>query len=220
MQVGSINNQTFGGKIAKTKQGNEYEKSNEGKKFVPVAGVAAGAVAIGTYKATGLIDPLLKAVNKLSKDPLTKNTMKKFNSIAKLSIPTITLAGLFATGMVFDAMINKTRRKDADKLAESEIMPENTNKGKIIGAITGLVAGGLGLLSLTNIQKPAKQEIVMSSDKALNKIFTTLSKVKFKPSKALKIAYVPLAIAAYTAFGAVYDHGVNKARKQMTEKTV
>lgn len=140
MQVGVIsNNQIFSGKIKKTEKGNEYEKSNEGKKYAPLC----------MFASTGISMAIDKALDKFSPAGYLLFEAKNGNKNAYAAIAgTVVIIGAISIGIgaIIDAIINKTRRNDTDKFAKTGEISKKTNKGKINGAIIGIGTGALSLL--------------------------------------------------------------------------
>lgn len=124
MQIKPINNQTFS---AKTKQGNEYQKSNTGKMLTPLVMLGATALAIPFDKTN--LDGYL----------LFKSKEKPALAITA-SIAVLAAIGV-GIGAIVDAISNKTMRKDADEFAKTGEVQQNTNKGKKICAGIGLLSG-------------------------------------------------------------------------------
>ncbi|MFA7659443.1 MAG: hypothetical protein WCY19_08420 [Candidatus Gastranaerophilaceae bacterium] len=202
MSVSGVNSVAFAGKIKATKQGNEYEKSNEGKKYYPLVAVAGltaeGLLGIGEIKKalnSNVLDRYFKDLNLENSlfGPLkpveTKMSKGKIAGLATGFL--IATAGVaVGFGAILDAIINKTRKKDADKFAQTEVAQKRTNKGKKVCTWIGL---GIGAISL-------------------------LDKIRTKAPKKSLIATIPLALASWFAIGAIYDHGVNKFRNNLQNK--
>lgn len=184
MQVGAISNQSFSGKIRETKKGNEYETSNEGKKYIPLIQLGAIGTSMGLKNAIGDFNPT---------DYLLSDTGKAGKVGVGAVLGTVALLGATTIGIgaIYDAVINKTRRSDADKFAETGKVEDRTNKGKKIGAGIGLGGSVLGLLL---------------SHKRLNNL---------NVSNFISIA---LEVATWTSFGAIYDYAVNKSRTKLAYK--
>lgn len=159
------NNPTFS---AMTDNGNEYQKTNAGKKAIP-------AVFAAQTLISGAI--LAKASKGISKGVLAVGTV--------IGAAVMAVLGL-GVGAIVDAISNRTIRKDADKYAETGNIPQNTNHGKRNGLGIGL---GLCLISLLRGNKETP---------AFNKAFS-----------------FALTLAAYTFYGGVYDHSVNKFRENL-----
>lgn len=175
MQVNSVKScPTFS---AQTKKGNEYEKCNEGKKIIPIVGLTEIA--------------LLANLNKKAKESygFFINKEKPLVSV----VATIAILGALYVGLgaILDSVINKTRRKDADKFAETGEVPEKTNKGKNVCVSIGL---GMGLVSLLSSRKPLKS-------------------MDFQD-----FLVVPSELIAWGAAGVIYDNAVNKFRNKATNK--
>lgn len=191
MNVNSLNSMTFMGKIAQTKNGNEYEKSNEGKKYVPVI----GAAAIGT--AT-----------------LVSKNYRKLLSASQFpgggaGILLYTLGIMLGIGAIVDGAINKTRRKDSDKFAQTGEVSPKTNKGKINMGLIGLGIEGLtmgmiayGLKSLKKLDK------YVSNTAEFQNISKMMSLKKFAPIALM-------GVIEYFLFGSIYDKAVNKSREKL-----
>ena len=108
MNVGSVNQLAFVGKTKTTKNGNEYEKSN---KWLGIGIVAT----LADFGATQLW------INK-SKNPQIVEFMKDFASYSKTKrgiITAVEVASWFGIGLITDAIINKSRRKKADKASRA-----------------------------------------------------------------------------------------------------
>ena len=102
MAISAINNiaqTSFTGKIKTSKNGNQYEKTNSGKKVLP--GIVAAAWAAG-----GLI--LGRGNLEATKGWLTVLGLK--------AIPSMATA--FLAGAIIDGLRNKHARKSADKVAQ------------------------------------------------------------------------------------------------------
>lgn len=220
MNINAINSTTFSGKIKTTKNGNEYEKSNEGKKIMPLVAASFLTANIGAeavmLKKSGLLDDTLE---KFKQSDAQKNILdnikkslkenKKTAIISGAAILAILAAITVGVGAIFDAMINKTRRKDADKFAKTENVSENTNRGKKIGAGIGLAMGGYNLI------KSMRAENMLSAAKGIPT--ESIEKI-LKYQKANKFIIAPLVLASYIADGAIYDYGVNKFREKLADK--
>lgn len=223
MIVNAINSTTFSGKIKTTKNGNEYEKSNEGKKFVPLVGLTGLAVSTGAGLVTFKKDELFKKMLEETKqNDFEREVFDTFKTSLRANKKVLVLggaAGLVAIaavsigiGAIFDAMINKTRRKDADKFAETGSIDQSANKGKKIGAGIGLAIGSLSLANILRSENIAKLKNIAKD------IPTEAIEKEFKTPKAYKFGIIPYLVAIYTAYGAIYDHGVNKFREKLADK--
>lgn len=131
MNVNNINPVNFKGSIRETASGNQWERSNDGKKYLPLIGLA------GT--ATGF------ALDPASFKPIIQWTKK--NKAFALISGGIFIAASLGVGAIFDAIINKARRNDADKFAKTGKIPNETNKAKKIMGSIGLGIGAIGLLT-------------------------------------------------------------------------
>ena len=102
MSISAINNASqtsFTSKIKTTKNGNQYDKTNAGKKILTglTAGAwVAGSALVGRLGGAGFITTL--------------------TGFSYLAIPA--MASSFLTGAIIDGIINKHARKSADKVAK------------------------------------------------------------------------------------------------------
>lgn len=226
MQVGAIQNQSFSGAIRETKNGNIYEKSNEGKKLYPL--IAAGTSVVGTsiilanLKNENNIEKIMGAID--SSEGVAKSEIKKVlelmnkpgvkAGVVGLAAACAALGGLII-GVIIDAIANGTRRNDADRFAELGEKPQKTNKGKLVCGSIGL---GLGLLSLGSIQ--ITQGMAELNKKAVENVVKNVKDATFglKFLKAYKYAIIPSSIMKWVIFGAIYDYSVNKSRVQLAHK--
>lgn len=135
MKVSSVSrNLYFQGKIAKTDNGNNYEKSNTGK-------IALTSMALLDSFGNILID----------------HGQTKFGVVGDLLIATGVGLGL---GWLIDHSINKKRRKDADLFAKTGKKLPIINNGKKTGTIIGAGMGGtFALISLT-LNKASKESLI------------------------------------------------------------
>lgn len=181
MNVGSVNSVTFNGRIKETEIGVKYEKSNEGKKYYPLIPLAG----LGLHFA---INPD-SALELFKSTPMPKDKV----TAAATVIATAIGVGAIAVGLgaILDAFINKTRRKDANKLAVTSKLDSDTNKGKKVCTAIGAGVAALGLIT-----KHSSFGI-----KSGNKIITAI-----------------ITTAGWLGIGAIYDHGVNKFRHKLAEK--
>lgn len=194
MQVGMIQNQPFLGKIKETKKGNQYETSNTGKIATPLIAIAKIGANVLFTKAVGPTDFKLTDLNKA----FEKN--KKVFYAGGGIIAAVTIGASLIVGAIYDAVINHTRRKDADKFAETGKVSGKSDIGKkILGAI-GLVVGGFSLAK------------VILNEELLAEVN------KMKNPKLYKFSLIPIFTIAGIINGAVYDHGVNKFRDQLSYK--
>jgi len=118
MNVSSVNQMAFTGKITKTKNGNEYKKSNAGK-------------LTGTILTTGIAGYFVHLINKnraemikYCKERLIQKGMDSsdiyVNKLVRKSpvvVGVLFIAVGLGAGAVVDAIINKVRRNKADKKA-------------------------------------------------------------------------------------------------------
>ena len=162
MQVGVVNNnQTFSGDLGKTKIGNKYEKTNEGKKIYPLVAVGVSATATAAtflaLKKDGALKKMIKEAfiskeaNEAEKDEAIaiQKLIKKPALKAGIAVGILGLAALggLIQGVFVDLFANHTIKNDADRFAETGEKPEKTNKGKLICGSIGLGIGGFSLLS-------------------------------------------------------------------------
>lgn len=110
MNVPCINSITFKGQIAKTKDGNDYEKSNEGIKYVPVV----SALAVISNEILNKKDAIFSSGE--------NSGSKKFGIVVAIA------AGALICGAVMDWFIDRRRQKDADYFAQTnKIKPSNSS---------------------------------------------------------------------------------------------
>lgn len=227
MNVNNISSVAFS---ARTKEGNRYEKSAEGKKYITallVGGIATTAVIA---KTSGLEDDAMKLVEKMSKQKINKNLFAATKSASLLTAALFAVPTGLLVGQVYDMFINHTRRKDADKLANTGIVSGNTNSGKItlgvIGAgtaaLTANIINNLGKAIMDDLSK-AKEELKSGKLKkqAAKTSLTELEDAeKFieKYSKLPKYMYPAMLFVALFTGGAIYDHGVNKHRDELYDQ--
>ncbi len=226
------NNRLFFGKVKKTKKGNEYEKSNEGKKIVPA--VIVGREIFNTVcnskknkKKYALLYQNLKKYSKkeglnLSTDVIKKRAKQALIAGKVYDFAGIALFGLLA-GIIIDAITNSTRRKDSDDFQQTRKVPEKTNKGKKIGAGIGLGLGGISALRAW-YKGTHKRIIVENNSKLAEKISSPSVEIKvikkaLTGKQKIMIALgIPLITALCTAYAAIYDYAVNKSRAKLTDK--
>lgn len=109
MNVNSVNQMTFTGKIAQTKNGNEYNKTNSGKKVGIATGL--GLTAFRAIKQRAQLKGFLSIVN--------NKAIKAIAFAGGILLGTAINVGIFlGLGAIADAIINKIRRNKADKKAE------------------------------------------------------------------------------------------------------
>lgn len=112
MSIGSVNNVTFNGRLAQTKKGNTYEKTNTGKNIGTVTGLVGGTIlAASNFGQTFAVLGGLR----LSGKNLNKLGLITYGIIAA-GVALTTLAGR-ALGAIPDAIINNKRKATADKTA-------------------------------------------------------------------------------------------------------
>lgn len=189
MSVNGVNSVSFAGKTAMTEKGNEYKKSNEGKKLFPLLGLAGFGIST--------------AIN-----PSYINIPKEQGGLGGMKYKGLIIAGsaigsaaiCLGYGAITDMFINKARRKDADKFAETGMVSKKTNKGKEIGAAIGLSLGALSLGSIQLVEKIIKQNPKLP---------------KINISRTKKLSMIPMAVALWTSAGAILDHGKNKFRDKL-----
>lgn len=180
MNVSSVNSVNFRGKTGETNIGIKYEKSNEGRKYYPLIVLAGTGVQCALMPKENIA--LFKKI------PAFQN-----KSTATLAIlGTIGFVGALAygCGYILDAIINKRRRKDANKLAVTSELNQETNKGKKVCTAIGVGAAALGLITKNPMLGNARPNKIISA----------------------------IAVAAgWLGIGAIYDHGVNKFRNKLKE---
>lgn len=130
----------FTGKIYKTDNDNDYEKSNVGKITFTVIGALdyVGNLITGEYKEDGL-----------------------FKSLGSLGLGIAISLGL---GEITDVYINKARRNDADSFAKTGESPKKTNKGERLGAEIGCGLGVIAALAAYGY-KFVKQNPILTKEK-------------------------------------------------------
>lgn len=165
MNVSSVNSATFNGRIRETEIGVKYEKSDEGKKILTATSLLAGTVGLA----------------------ITKPTVKKDKIDIIRTLAVFAITGLFS-GTILDGFINKTRRKDANKLEIKGKITDDPNKGKKACSAIGLVLGSFCAITY-----------------------------KDKIGSKMAIALIPLFVINSLILGATYDHGVNKFRNKLKE---
>lgn len=231
MSISSVNSINFQGKIKETKNGNQYEKYNGGKKSLPL--VCAGIAAIPT--ALIMNSNLLDAIYRLSNSGLPQKSIRLTDKAKVVGL----LAGVGAltgliSGLVIDAFVNHRRRKDVDKLVEKNQIKEKTNKGKLIFGGIGVGLGALesiaSFMALRYKQVITKEKPIEAISSSANesglKTVNLLPKVKIETIKRqlttnekLSIfSIIPLFLGLSIVPGVIYDHGVNKFRKQLADK--
>ena len=182
MNVGSVNSVGFTGKISKTKNGNGYEKSNEAKKYLslialPLAGVN---VATNSTDVTEIIDGFKAMPTKQMK-------------IAVALAGVVGMVGAtIGVGAIFDAIINKKRRNDADKFAETGVNPGIYSKGKKVCMGIGVALAPIAALIT---EGPAKVKalsaaicaIGWASDGVIYDFAVNKARAKFANKAPLKI---------------------------------
>ncbi len=136
MSIQSVNSVNFTGSKARTKQGNEYDKSSAGKYIGMGLGAVVGAGCTGYKVKKGLSSSselkrfLINFNNSLlnSFSDISNISRKEFRELRKKSIKIgikaapviIGAAGLLAglgLGAIVDGIINNVRSKKADKSA-------------------------------------------------------------------------------------------------------
>lgn len=188
MNVSSVNSVAFGGKIKETKNGNQYEKSNIGKIFIPLISLSVTSISLLNKKSQGVIyQNFSKEVGEIAK-------VTKSSKAAVVVNVALRFASMLTIGAIFDGIINKKRRKNADKFAEKKEVPEKTNKGKIVCSAISLGLFGV-MYSLTSALNKLNK-VSKESPKGYNKMpgFSTFA----------------LGMTTWLLYGTVYDHGVNK----------
>lgn len=190
MQVGAINNQAFGGKIKETKNGNEYEKSNEGKKYYPVL----AAVGMGLNFAT---DNYAAKMFKL----------KPISNAIGLGVVAV------GVGAIVDAFANKTSRQDADRFAESGIVPEKTNKGKKFMVGLGLAFSAFNTFGVEYLAKKILANGAYFIESSKKEILSAMHQ-----TKGQKAVMLIGGLVGSLAIGQMYDSGVNKSRAKLEKK--
>lgn len=225
MQLNNVNSVAF---KARTREGNRYEKSAEGKKFVPLIGIATMGASAIALKKFGILDEIVKPLQEMMKTSEKNVLFSSFLASGLALGALISLPIMIGIGQVVDLFINKTRRKDADKLAQTGIVQGDTNSGKISLGILGVVmaaitaAGGhlshkLSMEAFSKKMSNADADVKVAAEEALN---TAKAKMKTldKMSKYSKYVSPLVALASWFAYGAVYDHGVNKFRDELDQQ--
>ncbi len=182
MNVNSVNQMAFTGKVATTKNGNEYEKTNSMKLIFPVAGVATAGVS---WLFNGRV--IKKAIKEIFKEVDIadfSSVTKKYKGIIGAGIGVGMLVGWLAEGSIVDAIINKCRRNDADKVAQTGEHLNKTNNGKIILGSISLVSSAISLLNKANA---------------------------FIPKKSIAIGSA-IGLASSIILGSIIDNKINKTR--------
>lgn len=112
MSVGSVNSVAFTGKTAKTKNGNEYKKSNAAKIGTGVFCLAAQGGAVAYIKKSGSLDSIVELASEMKQ--ISKGKVKGLFAAAMA----ISLAANIGLGALIDKHINKERAQKADAAAE------------------------------------------------------------------------------------------------------
>lgn len=108
MNVSSINQVAFTSKVATTKKGNEYKKTNLGTKIG--SGLGVGLMSLQLFRVRAVVK------NAFKKAPGVK---AKAGFVVGMSIATAINVLLFgAPGLIIDSIVNKVRRNKADKVAD------------------------------------------------------------------------------------------------------
>lgn len=176
MQVSSVSqNIMFNGKIRKTDNGNDYESSSTGKTVLPIIAAAGN---------------IFDAVAETKKNGPAKG----------VGFWLLAIGVCYGIGALLDNGINKTRKKDADKYAQTGEISKNTNKGKKIGTEIGAGIGAAVALTCYAVIASKKQQ----TNKAV---------------KLLPVLFIPLSVLPGLFYGWIYDHGVNKFRKSLLQKS-
>lgn len=107
-----VNSVSFKGRLAKTKKGNVYEKTNTGKHI----GTAVGAIGGALFAATPAfqLSTVTAAAKYTPKNVILGTT---FIAGAALILNTLIFRGI---GTIPDKIINHTRKVKADKTAETD----------------------------------------------------------------------------------------------------
>lgn len=137
MNIRSVSAVNFKGKIGTTDEGNEYEKSNAGKKFCTLMMPVGSGITLASLK-----------------------NVPKTPGIIAWNLTRALVIGL-GIGALIDVFTNSTRRKDTDKFVEKGKKSKDTNKGKMIFGGIGLGIGALVAFGISNLNKilPQQQKI-------------------------------------------------------------
>lgn len=180
MQINAVNNnQQFKGAIRETKKGNIYEKSNECKKWMPVVTTTTAGIGIIIHSIAERMGHISPQANLLPAKLAPLGNLFRF-----LAAP---LAGLII-GAICDPFVNITRRKDADTLAETGQIKQDTNRGKIFFAASDALLESINLFAIKKTSGSINKFNIIAA------VVGTLSSL---------------------CLGAVYDLGVNKFRDRL-----
>lgn len=242
MSINTINNVAF---KARTSEGNRYEKSAEGKKVITALDVASVATIAAVSKFSGLDSDIIRVVEKQTKEKIDKHFFKVSKSAAFLAIALLSLPFALLVGQVYDMFINHTRRKDADRMANTGHIPVDTNTGKItLGAIgAGLAAITAGMIGNTikfgqdklaelkdelraDVKRPKTKgakatkmnATIRKATASQIKELEEVQKILTKHSGLIKLGLPAMMLVGSLVGGAVYDHGVNKFRDELDQQ--